>query len=139
MRSPIVIAFAILLLAEPGLTSKCLQYQPSVVTLHGTIQVKAFPGPPNYQSIADGDAPETGWYLQLQDTICLKASARADGIDKAEEDVNEVQLVLKQELYHRYRDMVGKKIAVIGTLFHAHTGHHHAKILIVVKEIRRSP
>ena len=35
----------------------CLSYQPAAVTLKGVIARETFAGPPNYESIKDGDVP----------------------------------------------------------------------------------
>jgi hypothetical protein len=37
------------------------------VTLHGKIIRHTFPGPPNFESIEDGDQPETKWVLVIEE------------------------------------------------------------------------
>jgi hypothetical protein len=33
------------------------------------------------------------------------------------------------------KELIGKKVIVKGTLFHAHTGHHHTDVLMNVESI----
>jgi hypothetical protein len=59
----------------PGsaIASECLSYGPATLKVAGTIVEKTFPGGPNYESVAEGDKPETVWLLQLANAICVKA------------------------------------------------------------------
>ena len=40
-------------------------FQPIKTTLVGIVETQTFPGPPGYESIAQGDKIESGWYLKL--------------------------------------------------------------------------
>jgi hypothetical protein len=61
----------------------CVSYEPSHVTLQGTLVRKTFPGPPNYESVKNGDKPQTSWILELQENICVDE-------DKAQPDLNPI-------------------------------------------------
>lgn len=118
--------------------SACLKYEPAVVSLSGTVTLKTYPGPPNYESVADGDKPEKGWYLRLQKPICTVEDASDPEMPyEAEANVSELQLVLIGKLYEQYKSQlrVGSQLKIMGTLFHAHTGHHHTPVLLEVKTI----
>jgi uncharacterized protein DUF4431 len=107
----------------------CLSYEPEVVKLTGTIRRHTFPGPPNYESIAKGDQAERVWLLHLAKPICVNASSeweKATG-------VSAIELVLTK--YDK--SLVNHRVVVSGTLYHAHTAHHHTKVLLTVKDIRR--
>ena len=72
-----IIALALLVLTSSSVgqttpQSECLSYEPSVVTLSGTLVRKTFPGPPNYDSVKKGDKPETVWFLDLREDVCVK-------------------------------------------------------------------
>lgn len=41
-----------------------------------------------------------------------------------------MQLVLSQKEYDAFRPLLGKVVTVSGSLFAAHTGHHHAPLLM---------
>jgi len=47
--------------------------------------------------------------------------------------VSDLQLVT--EKYDKA--LVGRKVVATGTLFRAHTGHHHTKVLLTVNSRRR--
>ena len=49
----------------------CLPPEPATVTLSGVLERQTSPGPPNYDSIAAGDAPETYFVLRLEQPVCL--------------------------------------------------------------------
>ena len=59
--------------AEPG----CLPYEPEPVQMTGTLVRLTFPGRPNYESIEEGDEPETGFYLELSRGVCTTGDPRA--------------------------------------------------------------
>ena len=46
-----------------GTGPACLRYQPDTVAIAGLLTRKTFPGRPNYESVKEGDGPETGFYL----------------------------------------------------------------------------
>jgi Domain of unknown function (DUF4431) len=50
----------------------------------------------------------------------------------------EVQLDLAAEQFKKYRKLIGQKVFATGTLFHAHTGHHHKRLLLTLSEMRRT-
>ena len=113
----------------------CLEYGPSV-SLTGTLSSRVFAGPPNYESIKRGDRKETAIILSLASPVCTTANTTSNSFDVAETDVREVQLVIsKPEHWKALKRLRGKPVAITGTLFHAHTGHHRTQILITVDRI----
>jgi hypothetical protein len=111
----------------------CLSYEPATVTLKGEINRKTFAGPPNYESIDDGDKPETYWILHLTNPICVdgNGSGRDDPDNQPEHNVFDIQLNLDEKQYDRYNDLLGKQVSVSGKLSHAFTGHHHTDVRLV--------
>lgn len=130
-----ILALALLLWCS-SLEASCLGYEPLEAKLGGTIVRKTFPGPPNYESVEAGDAPEVCWVLLLDSPACVEG-AKGDEVNVSEGDLRDMQLVLSKEQYGRYKDMVGKKVVVTGTLFHAVTGHHFTTVLVTVTGIER--
>lgn len=111
----------------------CLSYEPSIVELNGTIIRKTFPGPPNYESIRGGDAAEVCWMLVLTRPVCVDRDKTDPDLNPAQKDVSRIQLVFRDvEIYKTQKDLVGKSVVAKGTLFGAHTGHHHTPILLTV-------
>lgn len=46
-----------------------LLYEPSVITIEGKVSEATYPGPPNYESIENGDARETSLILALDKPV----------------------------------------------------------------------
>jgi len=118
--------------------SGCLPYEPVVVELKGTIIRRTFPGPPNYESVKRGDRPEVVWLLILREPICMQEDKNDPGINIAQTDIREIQIVFSEaDGYKKYQSFVGtaKTVIVTGTLFGSHTGHHHTRVLITAKTL----
>ncbi|HKQ90388.1 MAG TPA: DUF4431 domain-containing protein [Blastocatellia bacterium] len=132
----VAVTSAIGISAPRSAAAQCLAYEPKVVRLSGVIVRETHPGRPNYESIANGDEPETIWVLKLKKEICVIAS---DDINVEADNEKEIQLVLEAEQYRRYRRLLGQRVTVSGRLFHSHTGHHHKALLLKTNEIRKQP
>lgn len=96
-----------------------------------------FPGPPNYENIAKGDAAETGFYLQLSPSLCVHAQNYYSDLESPLKnwEATLIQLVLDDSGYARLKSSVGKKVQVSGNMFESETGHHHAPVLLNVAKI----
>jgi hypothetical protein len=108
----------------------CLKYEPDVVALTGLLHRATFPGKPNFESVANGDEPETGFYLTLKQRICTQQDSGPDR--QGHDAVTEVQLVLTPEQYDLLRPQIGKQVVLRGQLFSSFTGHHHTDVLLRV-------
>lgn len=111
-------------------------YEPQILELTGVIKTLKFPGPPNYTSIKDGDANETGAYLLLTAPIDVVGDPKLHNDDNMpENNVKILQLVVKKDSdWNQIKE--GNKVHIMGTLFHALTAHHHVRVLLDVKNIR---
>lgn len=124
---------------------KVLTYGPSIVELTGTLDLQTFPGPPNYESIKDGDKIERHFYLKLEEPINVLPGKENSGIESADVELNVkvIQLSISEEdnkLWSRFRKIgEGGRVTIQGTLFHRFTGHHHSRILMVVNKISINP
>jgi len=97
--------------------------------LSGTLLRITYPGPPNYESIADGDTPETYWVLQPDKKIsCAVDAPNFDNHTK-------IQLILLGNEYRDYASLVGRNVIINGALMYSETGHHHTSLLIIVDRI----
>lgn len=109
-----------------------LEYEPAVVVLEGKLIIKTYFGPPNFGEDPKTDSRERSWILSLDKPIKVRAKDETDPVTGPSVDnVRELQLVLHKPR----RKMIGKKVRVKGTLFHAHTGHHHTDVLMDVESI----
>ena len=119
--------------------SGCLSYEPSVVELRGTIISQTFPGPPDYTSIRGGDRPEVYWLVVLSDPICVDQDKADPDLNPAQKDIHKVQMVFRDvNIYKTQKDLVGKRVVAKGTLFGAHTGHHHTPVLLTVSTLTKA-
>lgn len=139
----LVFASVLLSLADSGSAQakgiKSVNYEPIIEHLSGVIAERVLSGPPNYNSIAEGDKKETCWILKLPEPVNVAAD-RSNDLNEAEKNVKEIQLVLEPQQYKLWRPVVGKAstVTLSGTLFHAHAGHHHREILMSVKTIKKA-
>lgn len=137
LHKHILASLVITLILSNVLTAqaKCVPYAPAVVTLTGQLESKTYPGRPNYYSIAEGDEPETGFYLAVSSPICAADEVTSPkGPRKPkhwpETNIPLVQLVLDQQGYAELRPYIGKSIRVKGTLFEWISAHHHTPLLL---------
>jgi hypothetical protein len=105
--------------------------------LTGTIKSETFPGLPNYDSIKKGDEPETYWILVTHKPYCGQGEDFSNpGQMITEKNQSRFQLVLTPEQYKQWKGLLHNKIVVKGSIFIAHTGHHHTPLLIEVTDIK---
>ena len=84
-------------------------------------------------------AKEPGFYLELVTPVCAEGGDYP-GLNGPQRGVRRVQLVLDAAGYARLRPHLGKHVMLRGTLFAAHTGHHHApRLLEVSSPVHRAP
>src|SRR5262245_46853676 len=107
------------------------------LSFQGTLSHKIFPGPPNFEDVRKGDAREPAYILTLDAPAC----AVGDDFLNASESFDRIQLLPNDARPDRALSvLVGKRVAVQGaSAFGAHTGHHHAPLLVSVKNITAAP
>ena len=123
MPRPLALLLPLLLAVSSAANAKCLPGQPATVRLTGVLERVTFPGPPNYESVQSGDAPETYYVLQLPTQVCVIDS------DQSVISANRLQLLLEPEQYDVFRPQLGKRITLPGELWPAETGHHHTPLI----------
>lgn len=100
------------------------------VTLTGTLKRVVFPGPPNYESVEEGDEPEPYWVLFTKAPLtCIK-----DSPDWGSND--QFQLIVRGDFYSKNQHYLNQQVSVTGEMFYAETGHHHTPVLIDVTAIK---
>lgn len=121
--------------AKESTKNEWVDYLPAVVELKGILSVETFFGPPNFGENPKSDSQEKAWILSLDKPINVRGRTGPDVAYEYEgvsvEDVRKLQLVLPKP----HRELIGMKVIVKGTLFHAHTGHHHTDVLLDVQSI----
>jgi hypothetical protein len=114
-----------------------LKCEPHIVVLEGKLDLQTFPGPPNYESIQNGDEIERHFYLSLKMPVNV-LKMRDDKYDEVTKNVKILQLVVANEnQYSILRKLgVGAKVKISGTLFKRFTGHHHSRVLLQIKNLK---
>ncbi len=128
MNARVVIAILSAMLSAQS-AAACLPYWPTPVTVSGKLERLTFPGLPNYESVRSGDEAETGFYLKLSTPICTVGD-KSDGTAYPVSKVSLIQLILDSTQYTTLRPFLSRHLEIRGTLMAAHTGHHHAPVLI---------
>jgi hypothetical protein len=112
------------------------------VKLVGTIKNETFPGPPNYESVAKGDAPEDYWILKLDSPIDVAEDREEYPVpeeSKPQMNVSDLQINLDVYLnadYTAYQKFMDKKVKVTGELTQAYTVHHKTPVMILARDIK---
>ncbi len=128
MRFLIIIVILLFMLPAQVMAA-CYAYSPAIVKLSGRLERLTFAGPPNYEDVRNGDQPETGFYLSLRTAVCTTGDETSSDAHP-ESSVVRIQLVLDKPGYDALRPFIGKRVSIKGMLFSAHTGHHHARVLM---------
>jgi hypothetical protein len=133
MRKSIILFLALLFTTTATEAQRRqLRYETENITLTGRLVYRTFYGPPNYGETPKEDARETQPILLLDSAIDVLGDSN-DEINKTERRVRAITLVSDLSL----KPFVGKRVIVQGSLFHAHTGHHHTKVLMSVSSVKR--
>lgn len=101
------------------------------ISISGFLSTKIFPGLPNYESVAAGDRSEEAWLL-TSETV-------SPGSKEKTEAYQLVFLSDFEKTFATLRRLLGKRVSVEGTIWIAHTGHHHTRFLITLKAIKETP
>jgi hypothetical protein len=128
---------AVLLLSATAwpssLGAKCLQY--GDVRLTGRLVQQTYPGPPDFESVTEGDEPLVIWILQLDRSVCVVS---ANSSYSSTYNEREIQLVLDHDQYARtaryapYQPLLGRRIAVTGRLLPG--GGKYEKQLVIAPQ-----
>lgn len=136
-----------LLLLAPALALAQAQrrefnYGTQVVKLTGRLVYRTFHGQPNYGETPTTENRETQPILVLDSTVYVTGKNNSHD-DRPDEYVREITLVGQPENDDMVRLLASKpfsrkRVVVQGSLFHAHTRHHHTKVLMEVYTIKRA-
>jgi hypothetical protein len=132
VRLPVILALLAHADTAEAQAARCLRYDRDTVALSGRVERRIYPGRPNYESIRDGDQPDTVYVLRLSAPLCTMASPDFE----ARTHVREVQLYFDREDVAGVRALRGRSTMLRGTLTGAVWGWHHLPVLF---EIRLPP
>lgn len=111
----------------------CLQFWPVEVQLSGLLDARVYAGPPNYESIADGDRAERAFILVLADSICVDPDPESEVNIEPQREIREVHM--------RWSNgdlgaLVGKDVLVRGRLSTTTIGHDRTPVVMDVTEVQ---
>ena len=107
-----------------------------LATLTGKLVEETFYGPPGYGSDPGHDKKELVLVLQLPQPLdVLEAPDAGSEFDVERLGVSKVSLTDPKDAGVDLHKLVGQRIVVRGTLFGAHTAHHHTDVLMSGVEV----
>jgi len=112
---------------------KTFFYEPEEVELRGILYEEVYPGPPEYTSVEMGDRLEKTVFLTLKEPINVELKKNAEQEDifnTPEKGVRELQVVFSNSKPSVHQ--IKQEVSLKGTLYHAHTAHHHRRVLMMV-------
>ena len=125
MNYGLVVGFIALSLTSDVAGAACIDVsQSSALTFEGMLTYHIFAGPPNFEDVRRGDAPEPSYILKLDDPICATGDDFVDpqqAIDRIH-IFPEYSLADDVTLSKDLRRFVGQRVLVEGkSAFGAHT------------------
>jgi hypothetical protein len=128
-----VFGFALALLCGSEAQAHCLDLRnPSQFDVQGVLSHHVFPGPPNFESVTSGDAPEPTYILELQEPLCVSGDDFIGDLD----GITTIHLVPSENTSSFLRRLQDRRVrAVLYDAFGAHTGHHHAPLVARVASV----
>ncbi len=87
-----------------------------------------------YRTFADANRkPERHSLLLLDDPVCVEDAN--DGLNVSEQNQTLIQLSGNLEQFGGEPVLSGERVVAAGALFHGHTAHHHAALLLNVQDL----
>ena len=117
------------------ISNPCLRYEPQTVTLGGRLSVEVKSGPPNYGETPASDERIRVAILHLDQPVSVCGDSADIDNSESVSDVREIQLNLANAR-NSYKQLVGKRVEVTGSLYHSFAGEHFTDVLITVAAIR---
>jgi hypothetical protein len=130
----VLVASSILWSATP-VEAACIDiHSREPVGLNGILRYLVFPGPPNFEDIRKGDAPERAYILALSDPICIESDEFGDPV----ETIATVHLIPSGSIGDSMRSLINSRVFIrVTELMIANTAHHHAPLVADVIQISK--
>lgn len=122
--------------------NRIVYFEPNNVELKGIVTKITFPGPPNYESIENGDKKETYDFLILENPINVdfspsqKKIKNDDTTNVPTNNVKVLELVVVSGFSDWKKLEKGNVVQITGELFSAFSGQHHTRVLLTAKEVK---
>lgn len=133
-------AFAVISFGTGVAHGACLDVsKEGVLVFTGTLTFQIFGGPPYNGGVTKGDTPEPSYILKLDSPICAEGDDFVDPNTK----VDRIQVYADSSLdglEPKLKRLIGQRVTVQGkSIFGAHTGHHHAPLVLPVGSVEKDP
>lgn len=115
-----------------------LSYEPAIVELEGRLAIEWKYGPPNFGENPKTDAKVRVPVLVLTKPVNVRGNPADFPFNVEVKGIRRIQLIVFN-LKGPYKQFIGKKVVVNGTLFHAHTGGHYTDVVMDVSSIKQLP
>lgn len=123
----VLLVGTMMLASEARSETSCLPYEPAVVELKGSVVYRTF--------AEANDRPERVALLLLDEPICVEAQPEGD-FNVSEGDQVVIHLNADPARFGSEGDLAGRTVTATGTLYHAHSAHHHAALVLQVHKLR---
>ena len=130
-------AAAVFAMSPAGMThaESCLHYTEPVHVV-GTLAKSTVPGPPNWESVADGDEPQIAWFLMPAQPVCTKENPHRKGIDLAFRNVAVLHLYFDDDLSGRFHSLLNTHVAVTGWINSGVWAWDRSPVVLKVTDLR---
>jgi hypothetical protein len=118
--------------------AQCERFEPASAVLTGTLRQATAPRVTHYGAHRN-ERFERYFVLELARPLCVRGIAGDALNDRTRDGVTRVELVLDAPEWRALHGRVGARVVLRGTLFTAHTAHHHTDVLLTVREVLRAP
>ena len=112
-----------------------LSYGPAVVALEGRLTEEWKYGAPSYGENPKTDAKVRVPVLILSEPVSVRGNPDYFPFNVEVRRVRRIQLILFN-IKTPDEQLIGRRVLVNGTLFHAHTGHHYTKVVMDVSSLK---
>jgi hypothetical protein len=127
------LAAGLLLTGQAGAACLDVSKPENTLRLEGKLESATVAGPPNYEDVAQGDAAEVIYILQLTKPICID-----DGGEFADRrsEFNQVHVYsLEEGILNQLEKRTGETVHIEGSGFAAHTIHHRRPLVVSVTAV----
>lgn len=142
LYKPTLIALFVLILIRGFETAAqdkhWVSYEPAIVELEGKLTIEWKYGPPNFGENPHTDARVRVPVLVLAKPVNVHGDQENFPFNVEAKGITRIQLVVF-DFKGPYKQFIGKRVKVAGSLFHAHTGGHYTDVVMDVHSINQLP
>ncbi len=112
------------------------EFEPKQVVLIGTLKTAEYFGPPGFGESPTPDSRESVFLIELERPIAVRGDPTDELNSRSITELSRVQLEVSA---NPDPALLGARVRVTGTLFTAHTGHHHTRAVLRLISVAAEP